>query len=406
MKKSLFTLFMLLIVLASLWIPVVAFADSTVDTKRAPSNIKLISNKAKELSGYYSTAKTALEVAGALGEALGVIKPHDANAQFNALHDHLNTVATGINWQATKNFIDAQRGPAIWAITNLKRDKTAMRGSNEDQDSGSAAETLSLGGGAFNRPYNKKDTDGWWRGSITYTKEELLPQPGDLVYDWRLGIPALLEVISYRLQFIAAIDPNFRNNDSYDEELERYRSTLERHLKNMLAGIKCARNYISGYPIPPLWQVCADIRTGIEAIEWWPRIGQPMPDPQAIHDKLRSEIMRAMPIFEVRAMIDTLYLYQYPWLDLTEKYQRIPVYRAPHLCLDVQGGSASLWDCDESDVQQWVYDRKSGTISNPPSGRCLDVQGGSAVSGTPVQLWLCNGGDGQKWTYDPQTHVL
>lgn len=414
-KRSIFSPLLLLAALCILGNEGAVAAVDPESAKQAPSQIKLIADKAKTLAGYYSTAKDVFDVANALGAALGLIEPHDADAKFNAIHDTLKTVAAGVSWQATKNFIDSQRGPATRAIRNLKRDGTAMRDSNGDQDSGNAVETLVLGGGAFDRPYDEKVTDGVWKIHIKYIKADLLPQAGDLVYDWRLGIPALLEVISYRLQFIAAMDPEFRNDDLYDEDLQDYRTALKRHYDTMLAGIKCAYGQPGNTALPAYYAACADIRTGIQAIAWdnWdPRTGQPKSTPEAILASLRSDVMRAMPLFEVRAMIDTLYLYQHRWRDLTEQYQQIPVYRAPQLCLDVQWGNPAagtpvwLWDCNGGDAQRWVYDRKSGTISNPAFGKCLDVQWASAVAGTPVWIWDCNGGDAQRWTYDHQTHVL
>jgi Ricin-type beta-trefoil lectin domain len=407
-----------------------------------PSQIVQIADAAMKITGYFSTAKTAFDTVRTLGVVLGLIKPDDANAKFKALHDHLDRVAGGVSWQATMNHIAPLRAQAIRAIRNLKRDGTAMRGSNEDQDSGNAAETLSdltYGIGAFYRPYDKKVTAGRWTKAIKYDKKELLLRPGDMVYDWRLGIPALVEVISYRLQLIAAMEPNFRNNDLYDEELENYQSSLKWHLATMQNGIKCgvALKPFSNPATPrnviqiPDYYACADIRTGIEAIEfstwkpeWKPFIEPPPPHPDRAPflNRLRVEVMGKMPLFEMRAMINNLYLYQHPSLDLTEKYQQIPVSQVPHFCLEaeeieefregdisygVQAGSPIwLWECNGGDAQKWVYDRRDGTIKNPLTGLCLDVQWGSGVPATPVWLWECNGGDAQKWTYDPETHVL
>ncbi len=395
-----------------------AAAVEPESAKRAPSQIKLIAEKAKTLSAYYSQATAAFDTARTVGEVLGLIEPDDADAKFNAIHDALKTVAAGVSWQATKNFIDEQRGPAIRAIRNLKRSDTMMPiivKPEDDQDSGNAAEILRLGGGAFHRPSDERVTDGVWNIHIKYPKADLLPQDGDMVYDWRLGIPALLEVISYRLQFIAAMDPEFRNDNLYDGELEAYRTALKSHYDTMLAGIKCAYGQPGKTALPAYYAACADIRTGLQAIEWdnWDyRTNQPKSAPEAVSARLRSDVMRAMPLFEVRAMIDTLYLYQHPWRDLTEQYQQIRAYRAPALCLDLQRGNLAaetpvwLWECDGNYAQQWIYERTSGQISNPPSGKCLDVQWASAVTGTPVWLWDCNGGDAQRWTYDHQTHVL
>jgi hypothetical protein len=66
------------------------------------------------------------------------------------------------------------------------------------------------------------------------------------------------------------------------------------------------------------------------------------------------------------------------------------------------GGNASngvllqVWDCNDSDNQQWYYDIKAGTINyKPDSGKCLDLVGGK--DGTHVQLWDCNGHNNQQW---------
>ncbi|MEU6406719.1 RICIN domain-containing protein [Streptomyces sp. NPDC046985] len=74
-------------------------------------------------------------------------------------------------------------------------------------------------------------------------------------------------------------------------------------------------------------------------------------------------------------------------------------------CLDVSGGGAAngtpviTWGCHGGTNQQWVVSG-DGTIRNPVSGRCLEVQGGAAATanGTKAGLWDCWGGANQKWT--------
>lgn len=51
-----------------------------------------------------------------------------------------------------------------------------------------------------------------------------------------------------------------------------------------------------------------------------------------------------------------------------------------------------------------LYRRPGGGQSNvmivgSPSGRCVDVNGGTTANGTQTQLWDCNGGTNQRWTY-------
>lgn len=74
-------------------------------------------------------------------------------------------------------------------------------------------------------------------------------------------------------------------------------------------------------------------------------------------------------------------------------------------CLDVAGGVVDngtrtiTWDCHGGPNQQWTVNA-DGTIRSVASGRCLEVQGGTAVvaNGSKVGIWDCWGGANQKWT--------
>jgi hypothetical protein len=50
---------------------------------------------------------------------------------------------------------------------------------------------------------------------------------------------------------------------------------------------------------------------------------------------VRREVVRHMPLYEVKAMIDTLYFYTHPMLDLTQHDDRIPSLSTPSVCLSV-----------------------------------------------------------------------
>jgi hypothetical protein len=121
-----------------------------------------------------------------------------------------------------------------------------------------------------------------------------------------------------------------------------------------------------------------------------------------------------MPLFQMRSMIDLLYLLAGGGPDLTEQQPRISLSSAPGFCLDVQWGNPApgtpvwLWPCDGGDAQHWEYDRIDKTVRNPIYDKCLDVQWGNAGPGTPVWTWDCTGNDNhaQRWTWDPERHVL
>jgi endo-1,4-beta-xylanase len=37
-------------------------------------------------------------------------------------------------------------------------------------------------------------------------------------------------------------------------------------------------------------------------------------------------------------------------------------------------------------------------IAGSPSGRCVEINGGTTANGTQAQLWDCNGGTNQQWS--------
>lgn len=69
-------------------------------------------------------------------------------------------------------------------------------------------------------------------------------------------------------------------------------------------------------------------------------------------------------------------------------------------CVDAsQAGTAAgtliwLWICHNHPAQQFLP-RADGSLYNPVSARCLDV---NTNIGTQLQLWDCNGTDAQRWT--------
>jgi Ricin-type beta-trefoil lectin domain len=70
--------------------------------------------------------------------------------------------------------------------------------------------------------------------------------------------------------------------------------------------------------------------------------------------------------------------------------------RAYGRCLDVRGGALAngspviLFPCNGNRAQDWVH-RRSGSLVNPQSGRCLDA------SPTGMIIWDCHGGANQRW---------
>ncbi|MGH6656680.1 MAG: ricin-type beta-trefoil lectin domain protein, partial [Actinocrinis sp.] len=78
-------------------------------------------------------------------------------------------------------------------------------------------------------------------------------------------------------------------------------------------------------------------------------------------------------------------------------------------CVDIQWGNSAdgtpldLYDCNSSAAQNWTRPG-DGTVTS--LGKCMDVQGGNSADGTPVDLYTCNHTASQQWTYDQQTGRL
>ncbi|RSS73350.1 ricin-type beta-trefoil lectin domain protein [Streptomyces sp. WAC06614] len=72
-------------------------------------------------------------------------------------------------------------------------------------------------------------------------------------------------------------------------------------------------------------------------------------------------------------------------------------------CVDIQGGGTVNgtpvipWDCAPGAWNQtWLPTATSGFF-NPVSGRCLDVPNGRTDNGTQLQIWDCNASNPQRW---------
>ncbi|MEJ8661538.1 MULTISPECIES: ricin-type beta-trefoil lectin domain protein [Streptomyces] len=70
--------------------------------------------------------------------------------------------------------------------------------------------------------------------------------------------------------------------------------------------------------------------------------------------------------------------------------------RALFKCMAVSGSDVQLRSCDGSAAQQWQ--RSSGALVNPQTGRCLDAADGGTADGTRLIVWDCHGGTNQRWT--------
>lgn len=433
---------------------VIAVAIAYPKDDPSSSDIKKFADTAKDYTDYYTSAKTYVEVATWVLKAIGFINPGGDDEKFKMLQKDVETVAADIDWKQTESYIGDHRSQATTAMTLLRELQTCnpavsctadqlvkpTKGDAVDNDSLLGVNGILDPGGedtAFYRPYDSAQAAGM--KFLGYTMSDLINPYGNMIYDWRLGIPALLQIISYRLQVIAALDPNFRNDGKYNDlELNRYRNAIIWHYNTMLSGVRCGSTVGGREPFR-----CADIHTGYSVSArrssggwvWysaWQRFwtdqlssaqGPRNQTDEEILTTLRTLVTSHMPLYEIKATIDSLYQIMHVQLDLTEKSQRITTAAPPHLCLDVtgfesqpiDGRAAQLSACNGNSSQRWIYDRKLGTIKTPATGttteQCLGLTDWGSGSHVVGQGWYvgtadCTGSDYQKWTYDPETKTL
>jgi hypothetical protein len=369
-------------------------------------------------------------------EALGLVSEGADKQDIDCLRQQISLGFRDNRWAQAEEIIGQAQNLAWLAINNMKeRDRRGEKitpTETESTDAELAAHALFTDQGSvvFYQPFDQ-DAQSQGMRYLSYTKGDLVKNGPNSFYDWRLGIPAALQLISYRILVMAALHPNFVNDGWYDTELEEYRKGLIKHYENMLKGVRCVQPIPPGSNISYTRYSCADIHTGLSAnaprskmtcnkyytynsfwggasIALQDLCGASAENDEEVITDVRREVIRSMPLYELKAMIDTLYLYTHRWLDLTKEDQRLPSRATPSLCLEAIGAQAYLSVCDRDPTEHWVYDRRTGIIINPDIGKCLEISFGIHASGQsfPVGVADCFGDEWQRWTYDPETGVL
>jgi hypothetical protein len=402
--------------------------------------------------------KTFLQLVGLIATAQQQILD-----QFRQLNQHLDAIAGALSWQMGELERENRLATMIASVLTAGQDsKSGLPFDNNAPAAFNSAQAViqSEQPLAFKRKFLEAATDGPWKKIIIDR-----PEHDDFVYDWRFGVPALSELIGMRILVIAAIKPDFVSDGSvFHDELMLHRSALQMHYQNMVNGVRCNTTVeppddpTVGPVNNPNWTFhlgCAEIYSGLYALKdlsyanVWPldteactqctvdetgtHCTTDMPcaqreaadyqswyatNVQAVQDDLRRQVLGQMPLFDMQALIDTLYKYANPTPELTEKGERIPATAARSLCVDAQGGGiapgTSLWlmPCasdNQAYGQHWSYDRAGQTIRNsalPSLNRCIAVSNADRTPGALVQVANCDGSDAQRWTYDPETGVL
>lgn len=387
----------------------VSYDDASDD--ELTSNIDDLVKFAKTVVSVYSSVSGVYKAEVALEQALGIIEDNQKKS-FDKIHEHLDQIlGTLIKADIWNDQVD-RRNALLADIDSIKRGTLTS-----DQDNEADRLVRNAGSDRASIRRYSEEANGKWK----YFFKDRPDHPdgqSDLVVDWRVGVPQLMELIALRLTVIAAIDPKFKSDDLFDSELIAYRNDLLRHYNRMHGSVKCGWVYGDESSRTNFKLACADIYSGLAEYDVVSHFGEDVTYNELIKERddklanLRREVIRRMPFFEMRSMIDMLYLYYKGEPDLTEVQHKILSELTPHLCLDIKGSNPVagapvwLWSCDGSDGQKWVYDRKNDTIHNLVYDKYLDVQWGNWKPLTPIWVWDRNGTDAQRWTYDPEKHVL
>jgi len=236
------------------------------------------------ISNYYTIAQAAV----ALAQAMGILDDpnQDVLSELQMLQAQIDQVAGAITWDMSETDRE-NRLYDLRAVVEATYDSmsngSTIDWANLDRD---AAQTVAEGKtpAAFWRYHIDSQTDGilvndpyagdfTWKTLISYTPSDLQYDSG-FVYDWRLGVPSLTQLIGLRIQLMAMEDANFAHDGRFFSELQDDQNALLQHIANIYAGVRCnvweyppfsfAPDVGSGgSPNYSFWVSCADIFTGL-----------------------------------------------------------------------------------------------------------------------------------------------
>jgi hypothetical protein len=384
------------------------------------------------------------------------IFPTETVDQFKELRELLNQQTAGLGWQIQQTALDQDLALATSAVIQSKlaiETQMQITADGDPMNNSSAAVERAMLSSAFERAYAA--APDYIRAAVGEPDH-----PNGQQYDWRLGVPVLMKLITMRLIVASAFDPVWMKNGLFRDEILRFRASLLSHYQKMVSGVRCGEEPPHGGSNFGEF-VCVDVHSGMKAYAGWPGIADPPrngPDNNLTRMEVaKLAVLRQMPLFEMRSMIDALYtlangnaifptwggnfasmcknlsehftdpatidLYQTHYCNrIAEVGQGVdagPIYAfdGSTYCLDVKWNGSEegtpLWvyECanpyyDVNPAQLFSYSRDSSELKHVASGLCVDVQNGSIERGAPAQLWSCNGSDAQRWTFDPENGVL
>jgi len=295
-----------------------AFSVSDIE-KYLPPEIRDIIDFAGGVIGTFTLISTVVSVVTKVLTFAHILRADpDANAQrFAALTQHLDAIAGSLSWQISEMAREQRLADETAAVISAG-EILESTGGPVDINSPTALQSLtalteSEEPSAFQRLFNDAVTngDGVWKNNQRDRPEIV----NGLVYDWRVGVPALLMLTSMRLNVLGAIDPNFANNRRFTDELMGHRGVLKDHYQKMWDGVRCALTHNFNVDHTLIRVVsCADIYTGLSGhasfTSNWPEdsIQASLNDLNAsnVMDDIQRSIRYQMPFFAMQRMIDQL----------------------------------------------------------------------------------------------------
>jgi hypothetical protein len=277
-----------------------------------PKSVQDIVSQAGEVVGLYTGVSGYIDVALGALQALGILEP-DAGPSigelFADLSKKLDSLAGALDWKIGAVARDERYGKAMSAYYSLMHAmnaggaESAIIARADDNSVAVLAEIEGPGESAFSRLSQETVTDGGWRSVIERRPEVVNGQ----VFDWRLGVPEFAQYAAIRTQVIAVLDPNFKANGEFHEELEKHRDFARSLASRIQEGVTCGFYTTPSCGgcdgIEDLVQVCADVQTGTSV---WYTQSSAINDPNHTEETLRNELIAVLPIAQLNQVADDL----------------------------------------------------------------------------------------------------
>lgn len=254
-------------------------------TSQDIKDLKAAISQVKEIAGVLSNISSYAAAAVQVGQFLGILdSPSDPYA---AIYAHLDQLGLQIVDITVRQNINDYLAADFAAITDLKEKldhgEPIVRDENLDTNTLTAVR-VGMMPTTFERYRADSATehlpDNMWKNWIS-TRAPADEHGFD--YDWRVGMPALIDFINMRLQVMTAIASTtdhsvVRADADYRAEAATYRDALLAQERKMLSGIQCRMDHPDmNSALQAMWDatnvgvscytaiVCADINTGMTA---------------------------------------------------------------------------------------------------------------------------------------------